>query len=51
MELTSNQAEIIRDHIAALVRSQINGSILFQGTIKQTTETMLLALIHGFSPA
>ena len=30
--------------VAALVRSQINGLLLFERTIGQTTETMPLAL-------
>jgi len=40
-QLTSSE---LMGHVAALVRSHMNGSILFKGTILQTKETLPLAL-------
>jgi len=40
-QLTSSK---FMGHVAVLVRSHMNGSILFKGTILPTRETMPLAL-------
>ena len=42
-QLTSSK---LMGHVAALVRSHMNGSILFKGTISQTKETLPLTLKH-----